>query len=45
MPHRPEMMPTGMSLFVDTLSLVTVHIEKIFIYVSQAYMIQLFWLF
>lgn len=24
------MMPTGMSLFVDTLSLVTVHIEKIF---------------
>lgn len=24
------MMPTGMSLFVDTLSLVTVHIEKEF---------------
>lgn len=24
------MMPTGMSLFVDTLSLVTVHIEKNF---------------
>lgn len=32
------MMPTGMSLFVDTLSLVTVHIEKkIYLCVTSLY--------